>query len=230
MGQEEKSEKYKDKTQNNKRKKVFIGLSLVSAGVFVGLIISYIIAEAVTLTGGKQFCKSCHVMVPMYKAYSKDVHGGWGDSGFVAKCVDCHLDHSSKIRYLIHKAQVGWHDFEVYVFHDPDAIDWHEKREHRRRYVYDTGCLSCHKNLLAATQKDKRAFIAHKAYFSGKLIVKIGEKKDKAVCVDCHKHVGHKDLEKYLPPPPKEHKLLEESEKLIKESIEVIESKEKKEH
>jgi len=226
----EEKRQQEEKVSQNKRKKLFLGASLLVAGIVVGLIIAYIVVEAVKLTGGPQFCKSCHVMMPMYKAYSKDTHGGWGYSGFVAHCTQCHLDHSSTIKYLLNKIQVGLHDFKVYVFMDPDAVDWHEKREHRRHFVYDSGCLHCHENLLAATMKKKRAFIAHKAYFSGKLIVKIGEHKDKAHCVDCHKHVGHKDLGKYLPPPPPEHKLIEESEKLIEESLKVLEEKEKKKH
>jgi len=241
MGQEEKKdiiqeeEKTEELTQeeeksSGRRKKLFLGVGLLGAGVIVGLIIAYIVVEAVKLTAGPQFCKSCHVMIPMYKAYSKDTHGGWGESGFVAHCTDCHLDHSSTLKYLINKVQVGLHDFKVYVFMDPDAVDWHEKREHRRHFVYDTGCLHCHENLLAATMDRKRAFIAHKAYFSGKLVVKIGDHKDKAHCVDCHKHVGHKDLGKYLPPPPPEHRLIEESEKLIEESVKILEGKEKKEH
>ncbi len=225
MGTEEKKEEPTEEV--GRRKKVFIGTVLLGAGLLAGLVISYVIVEVVKLTGGAQFCKSCHVMVPMYKAYSKDIHGGWGDSGFVAHCTDCHLNHKSTIHYLLNKVQVGLHDFKVYVFQNPDAIDWHEKREHRRHFVYDSGCLHCHENLLAATMNKKRAFIAHKAYFSGKLVVKIGEHKDKAHCVDCHKHVGHKDLGKYLPPPPPEHKLIEESEELIKESIEILEKKSK---
>ncbi|HHG73928.1 MAG TPA: cytochrome C [Persephonella sp.] len=231
MGQEEKKEdanlEETEKKAGKKKKILLIGGGLLGVGIVVGLIISYIVVEAVKLTSGPAFCKSCHVMIPMYKAYSKDTHGGWGYSGFVAHCTDCHLDHSSTLKYLINKVQVGLHDFKVYVFMDPDAVDWHGKREHRRHFVYDTGCLHCHENLLAATMKKRRAFIAHKAYFSGKLIVRIGEHKDKARCVDCHKHVGHKDLGKYLPPPPKEEKLIEESEKLIEESIKILEKKEK---
>jgi len=231
MGQEEKKEEptleETNKKNGKKKKFLLIGGGLLGIGLVIGLIISYIVVEAVKLTAGPAFCKSCHVMIPMYKAYSKDTHGGWGYSGFVAHCTDCHLDHSSTLKYLINKVQVGLHDFKVYVFMDPDAVDWHGKREHRRHFVYDTGCLHCHENLLAATMKKRRAFIAHKAYFSGKLVVRIGEHKDKAHCVDCHKHVGHKDLGKYLPPPPEEEKLIEESEKLIEESVEILEKKEK---
>ncbi|MDQ7056831.1 MAG: NapC/NirT family cytochrome c [Persephonella sp.] len=104
MGIEEKKEEPTQKT--GRRKRIFIGTVLLGAGLMAGLVISYIVVEAVKLTGGAQFCKSCHVMVPMYKAYSKDIHGGWGDSGFVAHCTDCHLNHKSTLHYLIHKVQV----------------------------------------------------------------------------------------------------------------------------
>ncbi len=225
----EKIEKREDEGEKKKKgkKKLLIFSSLLLGGIVLGLVIAYIIVYAVKLTGGAQFCKSCHPMQPMYKAYSKDTHGGWGKSGFVAHCTECHLPHDSTIGYLIKKVQVGLHDFKVMVFGDPDKINWHEKREHRRHFVYDSGCLHCHENLLAATMKKKKAFIAHKAYFSGKLIVRIGHEKDKAKCVDCHKHVGHKDLGKYLPPPPPEEKIIEKTEKLIEESLKELEKEEK---
>jgi len=225
MGVDEK--RSEDVKKRRLRRIIVLKVTLV-VGIIIGLLIAFITAEAVKLTGGPWFCKSCHVMEPMFKAYSQDTHGGWGYSGFVAKCVDCHLPHDNLIVYLLKKMQVGLHDFQVYVFSDPDKVDWHGKREHRRRFVYDSGCLHCHKNLLAATKDKKRAFIAHKAYFSGKLVVRIEGKKDKAKCVDCHKHVGHKDLAKYLPPPPPEYKLIEESMKLIEESVKILEEKEKK--
>ena len=86
------------------------------------------------------------------------------------------------------------------------STEENKMEESRAEWVYDSGCLHCHENLIRGTKPNKKAFIAHKAYFSKKLLVD-GEdgKKENAKCVDCHKHVGHYQLEKHLPEPPDEY-------------------------
>lgn len=175
---------------------------LVGGGVVTGLIVSFITVVAVKETSGVVFCSSCHSMKPMAAAYSNDVHGGYGHSGVMAKCADCHLPHESTLGYLVQKARTGMWDVWVESTHDTSKIDWHEKRDERRNWVYDSGCLHCHENLLRGTRPNKKAFTAHKAYFAKKLVVQSEEGKDLARCVDCHKHVGHYQLEKHLPAAP----------------------------
>ena len=138
----------------------------------------------------------------MAEAYRNDVHGGYGRVGVMAKCADCHLPHESTLGYLVQKARTGVWDVWVETTHDTSKIDWHEKREERRNWVYDSGCLHCHENLLRGTRPNKKAFTAHKAYFAKKLVVQSESGKDLARCVDCHKHVGHYQLDKYLPESP----------------------------
>ncbi len=164
----------------------------------VGLIIAYITTIAVKETSGVNFCSSCHSMQPMANAYLNSVHGGFGKSGFVAKCADCHLPHDSLHGYLIQKVRTGIHDVVTEITKDTYNIDWKEKREERRHFTYDSSCLHCHENLLRATKPNKKAFLAHKAYFSGKLKVEVDHKKVPAMCVDCHKYVGHYELGKEL--------------------------------
>ena len=164
----------------------------------VGLLIAFVTAIAVKETSGVNFCSSCHSMRPMADAYLESVHGGFGESGFVARCADCHLPHDSLMGYLVQKVRTGIHDVVTEITKDTYNIDWEEKREERRRFTYDSSCLHCHENLLRATKPNKKAYIAHKAYFSGRLKVEVDHKKVPAMCTDCHKYVGHYQLGKRL--------------------------------
>jgi cytochrome c-type protein NapC len=121
----------------------------------------------------------------MTQAYMKDGHGGAGDYGVQAQCVDCHLDHSNSAAYLLDKAKTGTHDIWVEYTQDTHAIDWEAKREERESFTYDNGCKHCHVELQEATIASPDAFIAHKAYY-------LGESSD--TCVSCHPNVGHENL------------------------------------
>jgi cytochrome c-type protein NapC len=68
---------------------------------------------------------------------------------------------------------------------DESTLDWQELRDHREEYVYDSGCITCHRNLEAATAD--KSF--HDNYFN--------EVTD-TQCVTCHETVGHSNLNKYL--------------------------------
>ena len=72
---------------------------------------------------------------------------------------------------------------------EPEDIDWHGIRERRAEFVYDSGCLECHKYLQEATEGNRRAFRAHRRYF-----------RDPAdySCVECHENVGHNRLGYHL--------------------------------
>lgn len=178
-----------------KKKTLTLMLILAVVGVIIGLVISFITVVAVKQTSDVNFCSACHTMGPEARAYRNSVHGGYGPSGFVAKCADCHLPHDSTLGYLVQKVRTGMHDVWVETTHDNTAnIDWEEKRENRREWTYDSSCLHCHENLLRGTRPNKKAFLAHKAYFSDKLVVEEHGERVPAMCVDCHKHVGHYNL------------------------------------
>jgi len=190
----------------NKRKKRSISFYLLIGGIFIlfGMLISFVSAVAIQKTSGVQFCGACHSMTPMVKAYKNSVHGGFGDSGVVAKCADCHLPHDSLLSYIVQKGKSGMWDLWVETTRDTSKINWFERREEKRNFVYDSGCLHCHQNLLKATKLNSKPFVAHKAYFENKLKVKDKGKWKKAQCVDCHKYVGHYQLSKHLPKPIEE--------------------------
>ncbi len=184
-----------------KSKKRGFGFYTFLAGVFIvlGMLISFVSAVAIQKTSGVQFCGACHSMTPMVNAYKNSVHGGFGDSGVVAKCADCHLPHDTLFGYIVQKGKSGMWDLWVETMRDTSKIDWFERREEKRNYVYDSGCLHCHQNLLKATKLNSQPFVAHKAYFENKLKVKEGNEWKKGQCVDCHKYVGHYQLENHLP-------------------------------
>ena len=191
-----------------KKKKYSLGIwvivAMIVSGIVIGMGSGFVTVVAVKHTSDVNFCGSCHSMEPMAKAYRNSVHGGYGDSGIMATCADCHLPHKSTIGYMVQKVKTGLWDVWVETTHDTSKIDWHEKRRERRNWVYDSGCLHCHENLLRGTRPNKKAFTAHKAYFSNKLLVEGEDGKEKAKCVDCHRNVGHYQLEKHLPPPLEE--------------------------
>jgi cytochrome c-type protein NapC len=158
-------------------------------GIVIGLLIALASAIMIRKTSGKEFCGKCHTMKPMVQAYEHSVHGGANSKGIVVACVECHLPHDSTIHYLITKAKTGSHDIYAESFYNLKKIDWKDKRKERESYVYDSACLACHSNLKSATTSNMKAFLGHRAYFSGKT---------NKTCVSCHPHVGHKDLGDYL--------------------------------
>ena len=176
-----------NKTSGNKLK-IFI---IISIGIFAGMLISLYTAHMVEETSDEEFCGSCHSMQPMVKAYREDIHGGNNRVGFKAKCTDCHLPHDGILNYMTQKTLTGINDIWVETFEDTDKIDWQAKRLHRRKFVYDSGCLKCHKNLKKATESNPKAFIAHKSYFMKKKELNLS-------CVSCHENIGHKNLSSHL--------------------------------
>ncbi len=163
-------------------------LSLILLGVIIGAALSFATAVMVKKTSDDEFCAKCHTMQPMIDSYHQDVHGGKGQLGIKAKCVDCHLPHDSLANYMVAKAKTGIHDAVAELTYDKSKIDWQGKRKHAKTFVYDSGCLECHGNLQEATMANHKAFIAHKAYFL----------EGRETCVECHMNVGHHNLGDYI--------------------------------
>lgn len=165
---------------------------LAGIGAIVGVILTYISAEVIHVTGDQRFCGSCHEMDPMVITYKHDVHGGSGKLGASASCVNCHLPQDSVAGYVYQKAKSGIAEVAVHFFGDPDSIDWIEHRKERKRFVFDSGCKSCHGNMQNNTYSSKQAQKMHEHY--GKL-----QGTDKEVgCVQCHTDAGHKGMRNVL--------------------------------
>lgn len=144
---------------------------------------------AIEQTSGVEFCTTCHTMVPMAESYQQDVHGGRSRTGVQASCSGCHLPHDNPFIFLFGKARLGVRDVWAQLAYDLENIDWEAKRLERESFVYDSGCLHCHRNLQNAVSPSSAAADAHKSYFLGE--------SDKQ-CVTCHESVGHKDLSAFL--------------------------------
>ncbi len=170
-------------------KKIFKFMLPYTFGIFLGLLIALFSAYMFEQTSDEKFCGSCHTMTPMIKSYLQSTHGGKNKNGTKAKCTDCHLPHDGLIHYMYEKGMTGMHDVFAQMFYDLDKINWEKKRKNREHFVYDSGCLKCHKDLQNATMPNYKAFIAHRAYF-----MNLVDKK----CVSCHENVGHKNLGDYL--------------------------------
>jgi cytochrome c-type protein NapC len=164
---------------------------MLLCGVFgvLGILFSLATAEGIHATSGAEFCVSCHVMEPMVAAYEEDLHGGKNAHGIRAECTDCHLPHKSVLGYVVAKGISGMKDIWGNVVLDPTKIDWEERRSHREKWVYDSGCLSCHAELEEATMSNMKAFLPHRDYFMGNT---------NKTCVACHENVGHKNLGLHL--------------------------------
>ena len=174
--------------------------SLIGFGAVAVLVVvmagSWSLTERVIqATSDETFCGLCHSMRPFAETHALDVHGGRNPGGVSAACADCHLPHDSPWVYLVAKAETGIKDLlaePVAFFREPD---WIGRLSQRESYVYDSGCLTCHKHLERAIDQTPAAIFGHQTYFAGL------ETGTRMQCVTCHIHVGHRDLLARLSPP-----------------------------
>ncbi len=166
------------------------------AGIFVciGLAIALVIAEKFHTMSDDKFCGSCHVMEPMVETWKMSPHGGNNDKGIEVKCASCHTPQSSVLEYTQVKITSGIRDVFNYHFNTPDADFFLENLDidHAKKYVFESGCLSCHKNI---TDNEKMADAPqkiHASYFASK------EESDAYSCINCHKDIAHPGLKQKL--------------------------------
>lgn len=166
------------------RTRFIILLACVTIMVASG--ISLLGVEVVETTGNEEFCGACHEMQPMVKTYQQDTHGGNNPHGFSAECVDCHLPHTSTVGYLLSKGIQGTNDVIKKTLTDTSDINWLENRKKRESYVYDSGCLECHNQLLGKTKADNPKSIEMHQHYKD-----MQNKTPSLKCVSCHVTVGH---------------------------------------
>lgn len=171
--------------QNKSTKWLWIG------GLIVGIIISYLTVVAFEATSDVAFCSSCHAMEPVVASHLEDVHGGNNSYGVKARCVDCHLPHDSVLSHVVMKGVTGFKDLALNITfngEDRSERDWILHLADRKDFVYDDGCMGCHQNLTDNPKMDAFKTDIHKEYFAKR------DKNPNFRCVNCHNHVGHKDL------------------------------------
>ncbi|PLY09801.1 MAG: cytochrome C [Arcobacter sp.] len=171
------------------KKNIFlIGLG----GVFVGLLFALATYDGIHRTSTDKFCSVCHEMRPMTAAYENDVHGGKGKTGIKVACVNCHLPQGNILSYIGTKAKNGALEVGIHFLGDPDAIDWQEKRKHRKDFVYDKGCINCHTTYKTNEAISKKGKEMHLHY------EKLLNTEKKIGCASCHAEVGHTGLRSTL--------------------------------
>jgi len=169
-----------------KRNKKLLNWFVILISLLLLTVISWMSLETgVEITSHADFCNICHSMEPMVRSYQASIHGGNNPRGIMTACTDCHVSHENVFKHFLGKAQSGTHDAWVTLTRDESTIDWQALRAKREEYVYDSGCLTCHRNLEAATM-DKET---HTNYFANVTDTQ---------CVTCHEEVGHSNLNKYL--------------------------------
>ena len=166
-----------------------IRILIALAGLGIGVAASWAVMDTmIHATGDDDFCGGCHSHAPISASYREDLHGGNNTSGWRATCSQCHIPQGNALRYLWVKGVHGVVDPTMEILKHPHDIDWHGNREHRKRYVYDSGCLSCHLYLEERSEANFKAFLPHRRYFSS----------EDLTCVECHQQVGHARLGSHL--------------------------------
>lgn len=166
---------------------------IIIVGIIIGMVLSLGVYKGTKETSTDKFCSICHSMSPMVETYSADIHGGNSASGIKTKCVSCHLPHENLASYFYTKIRNGIVEFTITATGQADSVDWYEKREHRENFVYDSGCLSCHTNILQKTVAKNPKQIQMHQHYQSKLSTKNPIK-----CVSCHIGVGHEGLRSKL--------------------------------
>lgn len=161
-------------------------------GVFIGLLSSLVLYEALHRTSNDKFCIVCHEMKPMVAAYHEDVHGGNGKVGIKVSCVACHLPNDNVIAYIATKARNGAVEGAIHFFGNPDNIDWQANRANRQHFVKDEACAGCHTNYKTNEAISEKGRKMHEHYAGLKDTAK------EISCASCHVEVGHKGLRSML--------------------------------
>ncbi len=169
--------------------KRILAVVLALAGFAIAVAASWAVVDTVIhATGDHEFCTACHSHAPIGSSYREDLHGGNNPSGWRASCSDCHIPRDNALHYLWVKGIHGVVDPTMEILKDSHAIDWHGNRERRAEYVYDSGCLGCHRYLEEKSEANSKAFLPHRRYFSS----------EDLTCVECHPQVGHARLGHHL--------------------------------
>jgi cytochrome c-type protein NapC len=171
--------------------KLVVKLFFVAIGLIFFICLSWAAVDsAIHASSDYEFCLSCHSHKPIGTSYFASLHGGKNNSGWRATCSDCHIDQSNSFTYLWVKGTHGLIDPPTELLTDTFNIDWHEHRKQRESFVFDSGCLGCHKLLQERSEANSKAFVPHRQYFNNNTT---GQ-----TCVSCHTSVGHANLGNHL--------------------------------
>ena len=157
--------------------------TIIGIVIVVFVMSSYFSILTVNKTSEPNFCMKCHTMKPMVESFSISIHGGNNDLGFrAAHCTDCHLPHNSTFSFLLSKGISGTRDLFAEIGFT-GKLNFKKAYFEYDRYVYDSGCLKCHKDIRNPSKAygmDPDIRQIHEYYWQKKRAgVNIS-------CVDCH--------------------------------------------
>ncbi|AXY02455.1 cytochrome C [Vibrio alfacsensis] len=170
--------------------------TLITAGAGIGLFASLPASEVLHAFSTNEYCGTCHTMEPASETFARSIHGGNNSQGFVADCVSCHLPDSNVVDELWVKGTSGMrHLFGEYVL-QMEALDYDELHPKRTEYVFDSGCLNCHKALedraLEATTESPISDQTHQLAFARK------DSDSNWQCSSCHYDIAHPGLKREM--------------------------------
>lgn len=161
--------------------------------VLIGMGIALGIAETFHKIGNRDFCGGCHVMEPMAETWEQSVHGGNNDKGVVAECAACHTDHSSATAFTYVKVVSGLSDVISNTLHKPGPEYFLNENNDASKYVYDSGCLTCHEAIAESPMVAENIRALHQMYFDGR------DTNPNLRCANCHKEeIAHPGLKAKL--------------------------------
>ncbi|ROV62192.1 cytochrome C [Vibrio ponticus] len=170
--------------------------AILTIGAGIGLLAALPATEVLHAFSTNEYCGTCHTMEPAAETFAKSVHGGNNSQGFVAECVSCHLPNSNVVDELWVKGTSGMrHLFGEYVL-QMESLDYEELHPKRTEYVFDSGCINCHRKLeeraKVATTESPIADQTHQIAFARK------DSDSNWQCSSCHYDIAHPDLKRSM--------------------------------
>jgi cytochrome c-type protein NapC len=173
-------------------------LTLLVAGMVLGIVTWGGINTAMEWTNRSEFCTSCHEMTIPYEELKKTVHYK-NRSGTTVNCSDCHVASSKTPTDYAYKSLQKLLAARDIVGHISGVVDTPEKFEAHRlemaKRVWarmkerdSKECRNCHNFATMDPDKQKaRSQIKHEE-----------AQEDHLTCIDCHKGIAHKPVHHLL--------------------------------
>jgi cytochrome c-type protein NapC len=173
-------------------------ITLLAAGVLLGVSAWGGLNMAMEWTNRSEFCTSCHEMTIHYKELQQTVHYK-NRSGTTVNCSDCHVASSKTPSDYVYKSLQKLFAARDIVGHVSGIVDTPEKFEAHRlemaKRVWERmksrdskECRNCHNFATMDPDKQKaRSQIKHEE-----------AQEDNLTCIDCHKGIAHKPVHHLL--------------------------------
>ncbi|MCK9202061.1 MAG: NapC/NirT family cytochrome c [Gallionella sp.] len=173
-------------------------ITLLAAGVLLGVSAWGGLNMAMEWTNRSEFCTSCHEMTIPYKELQQTVHYK-NRSGTTVNCSDCHVASSKTPSDYVYKSLQKLFAARDIVGHVSGIVDTPEKFEAHRlemaKRVWERmksrdskECRNCHNFATMDPDKQKaRSQIKHEE-----------AQEDNLTCIDCHKGIAHKPVHHLL--------------------------------